>query len=99
MAEPLKLQGEGEYNLDVVKEVKVTDSFLGMDEEERGCQNKEDYQSCTTRHYIDQVKKTCKCLPLYLKINDKGRVKKKSMEISVRGGVKPVFFFVSSIHP
>ena len=70
MAEPLKLQGGGEYNLDVVKEVKVTDSFLSMDEEERGCQNKEDYQDCTTRHYIDQVKKTCKCVPLYLKIND-----------------------------
>ena len=71
LAEPLKLQGEGEYNLDVVKEVKVTDSFLSMDEEDRGCQNKEDYQDCTTRHYIDQVKKTCKCLPLYLKIVDK----------------------------
>ena len=69
LAEPLKLQGEGEYNLDVVKEVKVTDSFLSMDEEERGCQNKEEYQDCMTRHYLDQVKKTCKCIPLYQKID------------------------------
>ena len=30
--------GEGEYNLNVVKEIVVTDSYLKMDQSVRGCQ-------------------------------------------------------------
>ena len=35
---------DNEYNLNVIKEIKVTDSFLTLDEQSRGCQNKETYQ-------------------------------------------------------
>ena len=35
--EPLTLFGEGEYNLNVVKEIKVTESYLGLDENVREC--------------------------------------------------------------
>ena len=31
-SEPLKLVGEGEYNINALKEFNVTDSYLGLDE-------------------------------------------------------------------
>ena len=62
--------GEGEYNLNVLKESEVTDSFLGLSKEDRKCQNEEAYVKCTTRHYIDTMKKKCGCLPLSISLND-----------------------------
>ena len=41
ISEPLKLVGEGKYNLNAVKEIKVTDSYLGLDMKDKGCQNEE----------------------------------------------------------
>ena len=41
MVDFLKLPLEHEYNLNVVKEIKVTESFLTLDESTKGCQNKE----------------------------------------------------------
>ena len=35
------MHGEGEYNLNVLKEIQVTDSYLELDQNTRGCQNKE----------------------------------------------------------
>ena len=35
------LKGEGEYNLDVLEETVVTDSYLGLDQKIRDCQNDE----------------------------------------------------------
>ena len=64
--EPVKLVGEGKYNLDAVKEITVTDSFLGMDMEDKGCQLEEPLDNCTTRHHIDTVLHQCGCLPLRL---------------------------------
>ena len=51
VTEPVKLIGEGEYNINVLKEIKVTDSFLGQDQDTRKCQNDEPYLNCTTRQY------------------------------------------------
>ena len=56
--------GEGEYNMNVLKEIKVTYSFLGLDEDTKGCQNEETLHNCTTRLYIDSILKECGCLPL-----------------------------------
>ena len=55
--------GEGEYNLDALKEIEVTDSYLGMDQDIRHCQTEESLFSCTTRHYIDTLLGQCGCLP------------------------------------
>ena len=52
--------GEGEYNLNSLNEVKVTDSFLGLDLKTRKCQNKEPFENCTTRQYSEIFKK-CGC--------------------------------------
>ena len=64
--ESVKLIGEGKYNLNDVKEIKVTDSYLGMDMKYRGCQNEEPFEECTTRHYIDTTLLKCGCLALSL---------------------------------
>ena len=69
--EPIKLAGEGEYNLNVLKEIKVTDSFLGLDEDVRGCQIDEALGNCVTRHYIDSLLKQCGCIPFNIKLSDK----------------------------
>ena len=55
IAEPVNLIGEGEYNLNALKEIKVTDSYLGMrmDQDIKDCQNKEPFFNCTTRKYIN----------------------------------------------
>ena len=61
--------GEGNYNLNILEEIKVTDSYLGLDKTITGCQTKESYHSCITRNYIDKLMKTCNCLPLSMSIN------------------------------
>ena len=70
VSETVKLVGEGEYNLNVLKQIKVTDSFLKMNEDVKGCQDKEPLHNCTTRQYVDSTIKTCGCLPLNMRIND-----------------------------
>ena len=61
--EPLLLIGEGEYNLNALKEIKVTDSYLGLDQGTRECQIDEPFYNCTTRHFVDTILKECGCLP------------------------------------
>ena len=67
----VELSGEGKYNLNAIKEIKVTDSFLGLDMEDKGCQNEEPIEECTTRQYIDTVLHQCGCLPLKLTVTQK----------------------------
>ena len=68
----VKLIGEGEYNLDALKEIKVTDSYLGLDENVRGCQNKESLDNCKTKHYIETLLQKCGCLPFSIILTRKG---------------------------
>ena len=65
--------GEGEYNLDDLTEIKVTDDYLGLDQRIKGCQNKEPYYNCTTNVYIDTFLKQCGCLPSNIRLSDKVR--------------------------
>ena len=62
--------GEGKYNLNALKEIDVTESYLGLDQDVRGCQNKESYHNCTTRKYIDTLLDKCGCIPLTIKLSD-----------------------------
>ena len=62
--EPVKLVGEGEYNLNVIKEIKVTESCHGLGRHVTECQNEEDIEDCTTRQYIDSYIKQCGCIPI-----------------------------------
>ena len=69
--EPVELSGEGEYNLNVLKEIEVTPYFLGLDQTTRFCQNEEMFESCTTRQYIDTLLEQCGCLPFNIRMSDK----------------------------
>ena len=62
------LYGEGQYNLNVLKAIKVTDSYLGLQESFRKCQNEESIHNCTTRHYIKTFLDHCGCLPRSMRI-------------------------------
>ena len=67
----MKLIGEGKYNLNAVKEIKVTESFLGLNMEDRACQNEATIENCTTRHYINDLLEQCDCLPLSITTSNK----------------------------
>ena len=64
------LQGEGQYNLNTLKEIEVTESFLQLDQHQRGCQTLESYENCTTREHLNIIRKECGCLPYSLGLND-----------------------------
>ena len=59
--------GEGEYNLDDFRQIKVTESYLGMDGDTKECQNEEPLHNCTTRQYMETLLDECECLPLNLR--------------------------------
>ena len=65
----MKLVGEGIYNLNAVKEIKVTESFLGLDNDIKQCQTKDSYLDCTSKHYMERVTQDCGCVPLSLMIS------------------------------
>ena len=64
---PISVHGEGTFAISDVKEMKVTEEYLGLDENIRKCQNRESFEECTTNNYIDTVLKKCKCVPYSLK--------------------------------
>ena len=51
----MSLFGEGEYNLNELKEIEVTKDFLELEQNVRACQYNEPIQNCTTRHEINQI--------------------------------------------
>ena len=67
--EPVKLIGEGYYNLDDLTKINVTESFLGLSQDSKQCKE-EPFYNCTTRHYIQAVIENCGCLPLTIRQSD-----------------------------
>ena len=63
--------GEGEYNLNDLKETKTTHFFDSLDEKSRHCQNVESIIDCTTRHYMDELIRECGCLPFQIRQDEK----------------------------
>ena len=63
--------GEGEYNIEYLKKVVATDSYLGLDQDARECQNEEPYYNCTTRQYRKTIYGKCGCLPLNMQLDEK----------------------------
>ena len=53
----------------------ITESYLGLEQHIRGCQNQEPLFNCTTRNYIESVIKNCGCLPLIIKLMSHMKVK------------------------
>ena len=65
--EPVKLKGEGKYNLNNVKQIELTESYYGLNVNVKRCQNEEDVNDCTTRKFLDKVLQLCKCLPFSIR--------------------------------
>ena len=59
------------YNLNVIKEITATSSFLSMDRNVRKCQDDKTFDDCVTIKYIDNLIKKCNCLPLDLRLTEK----------------------------
>ena len=64
-------EGEGLYNLNMVKKIEVSDSFMGLSMDTRGCQNKEKLGECKTNYYIETLLKQCNCLPFNIRVEEK----------------------------
>ena len=73
------LVGEFEFALKIFKEISVTESFMGLSDNDRGCHSVEIQKNCTLQKYV-QTKSNCKCLPLHLALNDEGSVCKGPIE-------------------
>ena len=69
--EPVYFVGEGEYNLNILKEIEVTNAFLDLGPDHTGCQDGDNIQNCTTKNYMDSLLKRCGCLPFSISTSDK----------------------------
>ena len=68
LLDPVRLLGDGQYNLNILTEIKATDDFIGLDKEVRKCQNRETYDDCRSKEYKKKIKQTCGCIPLSIGI-------------------------------
>ena len=73
----MTLFGEGEYNLNSLIEIEVSESYLGLSKEVRDCQNWEPFYNCTTRHYRENFLMQCDCLPLNIRLSYKVQLERK----------------------
>ena len=62
--------------MNVLKEIRVTDSYIGLDQDVRGCQNEEPKDNCTTRQYLDTLLGKCGCLPINIRLVHKVHITK-----------------------
>ena len=69
--EQVELVGEGEYNLNDLKVIEVTDSYLGMDQSIKGCQVEQSLHDCKTSYYKEKVFDQCGCLPFNIRLSQK----------------------------
>ena len=69
--EKLQLPGEGEYNLNNLIKMNGTESYFGLDQGVRECQNEEPTETCTTRIYHDTILRECGCLPFNIRTSNK----------------------------
>ena len=63
---PERFYGNGSIRIKGVKHVQVTNDYLRLDLQTRGCQNDNTYEGCVTNLYLDSLKERCKCLPFSL---------------------------------
>ena len=68
--DPVKIIEEGQYNLNNLKEISVTDSFMGLDRATRNCQEPVTYNKCKTWLHVENLRKECRCLPLSLRLSE-----------------------------
>ena len=60
---PMQLKGEGTYKISNIKEFKVTEAFLNLDVETKGCQHEESFDRCMTKNNFIAITTNCNCVP------------------------------------
>ena len=65
-----------------LKEIVVTDSFMGLDRDVRHCQNVEAYDDCKTQSHVGNLMQECGCLPFSLRLSEKVKSNKIKQIIS-----------------
>ena len=76
LTDPVEIFEEGQYNFLSLKEIVVTDSFMGLDRETKHCQNVEAYDDCKTKSYVENLRRECGCLPFALRLSEKVKFNK-----------------------
>ena len=90
------MYGGGNYKLSAVKEVKGTGIFLNMNDEKKGCQNKETLEECTSKQGLTKIIDQCGCIP-YKLANFSHQDEEKSLNVctKVKISKKKLYFFFS----
>ena len=60
------MYGGGNYILSAVKEIKGTEIFLDMNDDKKGCQNRETLEECTSKQGLNLIISQCGCIPYKL---------------------------------
>ena len=63
---PVVLHGEGHYGLSDIKEIEVSEDFVGLGEKLTQCKTEEYREDCLSRMYRERVLSKCNCSPFYL---------------------------------
>ena len=61
------MYGAGTFALTDVKQIVVTNSFLGLDRDVKNCQNEEAFEHCSSQTFLQEVSSRCHCIPYSLK--------------------------------
>ena len=79
---PEKFYWSGSIRIKGIKQIQVTDDYLDLDLQTRGCQNDNTYEDCITEFYLGLLKEECKCLPFNLQnFSKQDEIKKVLMEL------------------
>ena len=65
-SDPVLQTGEGNFRLADIKQMEITDDFTSLDENVRKCQTEIRKEDCVTKKYLENMKRTCNCLPFQL---------------------------------
>ena len=65
--EPVSVLGGATLAISDVKVMKVSEDYLGLNENVRKCQKREPFENCTTRQYLSKVESQCNCVPYALR--------------------------------
>ena len=64
---PLMLEGEGHFVLTAIKDIEVTEEFVGLGHTVTRCQEEEFRLDCQARKYREKVLSQCRCAPFHLR--------------------------------
>ena len=64
---PIILEGEGHYALAAVKDIRVTEEFVGLGQGITHCQTEDFRADCVTRKLREKILQSCQCSPDYMR--------------------------------